>query len=640
VKSGTAKLPSRVIAVSPTNNPTRPRLFTPNRAVAPYAALTYCWGYDPDCKTTRASLAEYLTALPLAQLPQTILDAITATRELGLAYLWVDALCIVQDDPDDVAAELSSMVDIYRGAYITISAAVADDSRNGFLSDRALTSVIKGASPIYLPYRIGYGSSRRVGTVGLVRNSSRGHVRDPIHSRAWTMQEHLLASRLLVYGSVQRFCVCGTQTLQCGNQYSLGSWMTRQQWEYTHQALCPPIGVPTMVPGMELPPLQIPSGQRFYPLQLMFATVFHDIPKRDFFKDDPVEKLIFHFILCRIMAEIFKGEGGVLDEAAKKWVAEQIQADSVRWTVEYLEAAQAKKYTPQAQDKDRVKNALNSAYALAVKSTPPHADVFAALPHMWKGIVEEFTSRQLTHHGDKMSALSAIASCVGSIAKDEYIVGLWRKDLLPQLLWRVAKPEMASRPVDNAQASHPTWSWSSIDGQVLMWPFHFERIDKLAIAEVMECTATPMYAKVPHGRVRNTTLRIKGCLQAVRLDRENKTARSRRPVSPNDRSVDIQLDHVASGGEARKYSKDIMAWCLPLVLWLPVVEWGIGHDNAARAIGGLVLDITKEGATRLGTFSGNRATSQGGCVPYGTSQIFMKEYSWLLCGAQTVVSLI
>ncbi len=211
MKLGSTKLPTRVIAVSSTDA-TGPCVFASDGAVAPYSALSYCWGHNQDCKTTKATLASYSKTLPLERLPQTILDAISVTRELGIPYLWVDALCIVQDDEGDVAAELSRMAQIYRDAYVTISAAGAEDSRDGFLADRKLTSVVPGG-PIYLPYRTAVGATAAIGTVGLLKNSVKGIVRDPIHARAWTMQEHMLAPRLLVYGSAQLFRICGSRKL-------------------------------------------------------------------------------------------------------------------------------------------------------------------------------------------------------------------------------------------------------------------------------------------------------------------------------------------------------------------------------------------------------------------------------------------
>ncbi|KAI9763455.1 MAG: hypothetical protein M1839_006447 [Geoglossum umbratile] len=70
----------------------------------PYTALSYCWGslQHMTIKTTRATISEWTVDLPWSQLPRTIQDAVTVSHELGMQFLWVDALCIVQDDEQGV----------------------------------------------------------------------------------------------------------------------------------------------------------------------------------------------------------------------------------------------------------------------------------------------------------------------------------------------------------------------------------------------------------------------------------------------------------------------------------------------------------------------------------------------------------
>lgn len=65
------------------------------------------------------------------QIPKTIRDAVTLTRAIGEDYLWVDALCIVQDDPDDKARQIKHMGNIYRYSVLTIIARSGDDSNSG-----------------------------------------------------------------------------------------------------------------------------------------------------------------------------------------------------------------------------------------------------------------------------------------------------------------------------------------------------------------------------------------------------------------------------------------------------------------------------------------------------------------------------
>lgn len=74
--------------------------------------------------------------IPLEKLPRTIRDAVTVTRSLGIRYLWVDALCIIQDSQSDWRAEAPKMMNVYRNAYLTIAATVGDNADSGLAIDR------------------------------------------------------------------------------------------------------------------------------------------------------------------------------------------------------------------------------------------------------------------------------------------------------------------------------------------------------------------------------------------------------------------------------------------------------------------------------------------------------------------------
>ena len=95
------QLPTRVIELR--DEPEAPRLFVSNGLEAQYVALSYCWGPEdpgsPHLITTRASFADHRCNIPLEPFPKTLQDAVRITRRLGIRYLWIDALCIVQDDP-------------------------------------------------------------------------------------------------------------------------------------------------------------------------------------------------------------------------------------------------------------------------------------------------------------------------------------------------------------------------------------------------------------------------------------------------------------------------------------------------------------------------------------------------------------
>lgn len=63
-----------------------------------YVALSHCWGKGRRCITTKANLKDRMDCITWDQIPKTFQDAITLTRQLGIRYLWIDSLCIIQDD--------------------------------------------------------------------------------------------------------------------------------------------------------------------------------------------------------------------------------------------------------------------------------------------------------------------------------------------------------------------------------------------------------------------------------------------------------------------------------------------------------------------------------------------------------------
>lgn len=140
-------------------------------------------------------LSDYTVGLPIRQLPQTILDAFYTTKQLGFRYIWIDSLCIVQDDTDDKITEISSMATIYQQSALTIIAANAQSVREGFLGPRE--DFIATHDRIPFPCKDGtLGTiTLSTGRPSMFYNSEE----NPIEGRAWTYQERLLAGRVLIY---------------------------------------------------------------------------------------------------------------------------------------------------------------------------------------------------------------------------------------------------------------------------------------------------------------------------------------------------------------------------------------------------------------------------------------------------------
>ncbi|RGP61350.1 hypothetical protein FLONG3_10584 [Fusarium longipes] len=174
-----------------------------------YAALSYCWGDagQNKFKTEKETLALREQGFDLIQLPKTLQDAVKVTRSLGLHYLWVDALCIIQDSEADKNKEISKMWQIYQNATIVISAAKSSHADQGFLHERDLVSHYLSTWAIPW-YEVDDEGNRSEDIAFYAEGDIRRFRLEPIDLRAWTLQEHTLANRVLRFGSSQMVWRC------------------------------------------------------------------------------------------------------------------------------------------------------------------------------------------------------------------------------------------------------------------------------------------------------------------------------------------------------------------------------------------------------------------------------------------------
>jgi hypothetical protein len=101
-----------------------------------YVALSYCWGNHLAYTTTKDNIERHKRMIPFSDLPRTLQDAMFLVRYLGLRYIWIDCLCIVQDDKADWEREAARMADVYSKSYLSIAATRASHCDEGFLHPR------------------------------------------------------------------------------------------------------------------------------------------------------------------------------------------------------------------------------------------------------------------------------------------------------------------------------------------------------------------------------------------------------------------------------------------------------------------------------------------------------------------------
>lgn len=135
---GNSRLPTRLLHLGSEEEPILRLLETANgiSGDARYIALSHRWGDTQKHRPLRTELSNleaFKQAIPQADVPQTFADAITVTRRLGIQYLWIDSLCIIQGDGGDFSTEAKRMEDVFSCAYCVIAASRASNQREGFL---------------------------------------------------------------------------------------------------------------------------------------------------------------------------------------------------------------------------------------------------------------------------------------------------------------------------------------------------------------------------------------------------------------------------------------------------------------------------------------------------------------------------
>ncbi|KAI0478252.1 heterokaryon incompatibility protein-domain-containing protein [Xylaria cf. heliscus] len=160
-----------------------------------YIALSYVWGDDQRVKLRTRNLVQFLSKgylqSELGRPSKTIVDSMKVVRLLGYRYLWVDALCIVQDDPTNLQQNVMEMDRVYSRALFTIVAAAGADANHGLpgLSSKTLRT-----------------QKQQCATINGVRIANRlqSDINGTLwNTRGWTYQERVLSKRLLFFSEVQ-----------------------------------------------------------------------------------------------------------------------------------------------------------------------------------------------------------------------------------------------------------------------------------------------------------------------------------------------------------------------------------------------------------------------------------------------------
>lgn len=169
-----------------------------------YTALSHCWGSVPKshCTTTAENEAERRENIEFDSLPKTYRDAVIVTRKLGVRYIWIDSLAIIQQNKQDWENECSHMSSVYQGAFLTIAATSAVDSNGGLF--------ISSLEP---PMQLQYRPDASPALVRCPAANVKSVTLAPLNSRAWTLQELVLSKRTVHFATDQLYWQCQTLLL-------------------------------------------------------------------------------------------------------------------------------------------------------------------------------------------------------------------------------------------------------------------------------------------------------------------------------------------------------------------------------------------------------------------------------------------
>ena len=373
-------MPARVIDVGDPNGIAEPYLLDYSRSNGPYIALSHCWGELIIITTTTETLDQHKKQIPLNRMSKTFQDAIHITRSINVRYLWIDSLCIIQDDYQDWDRESPKMGYIYMNAIVNIAAASAKNGDGGCLTSQTL---VKDISIPFDP-----DNSSVAGRV-YVRNPLKHFgetVNDgPLNQRAWVEQERLLSRR----------------TLHC----------TKDQLHWECHESC-------------------------------------------------------------------ESEDGTV-------------------------------IIPANRTKSRLSFGNPSSFPLLERDSD-------SVYRRWYDVIADYSSQKMTQASDKLPAISGLASLVANYTGDQYLAGLWRKDLEYGLLWRASRAD-APRLIRPSSWRAPSWAWAALDGGIT-----FEA--RATVQEGRECHLDVLEASVElsghnaYGMVSSGHLIVSGRLVQVEYE--------------------------------------------------------------------------------------------------------------------------
>lgn len=231
-------LPTRVIDVG--RNCNTIRLIESSNFGGHYICLSHCWGSIRPLVTTGDNYKDHLQHIPWETIPHLYQDAIRLAWRYDIQYVWIDSICIVQDDLKDWEHEAGRMSEVYGNSFLTIAAISNDDCSSGILDSPT------GSTASFSHFLTRSGTTKQGKPFRWVVHPEhfdqlscdackhrRGKCLEPLTTRAWALQEWLLSPRVLSFGAQRLSWTCrhsddSTQT-EKSQRFAHKTWLNSGQ---------------------------------------------------------------------------------------------------------------------------------------------------------------------------------------------------------------------------------------------------------------------------------------------------------------------------------------------------------------------------------------------------------------------------
>ncbi|CAG8954553.1 hypothetical protein HYFRA_00004469 [Hymenoscyphus fraxineus] len=222
--SKSSRRPTRLIFLGKAATTVEPRLVEEKNIGmnVRYMTLSHRWNKQHPAKLSTTNYSGLIQRIPLNPLPRVFLDAMMIARRLGIFYLWIDSLCIMQDSLEDWQSESSHMADIYAGSWCNISAMSGQDNLHVERNPLEIQGCLFKDKTANTTFQV------RAHDEGF-RQWNQSITKSPLMKRGWVLQELSVAPRTLHFGLDRVFFQCKTQKASEASPTNLDITVKRYQ---------------------------------------------------------------------------------------------------------------------------------------------------------------------------------------------------------------------------------------------------------------------------------------------------------------------------------------------------------------------------------------------------------------------------